>query len=123
MSTGIALRALTQVNDHQCEAVTPVWIEVRPRYFVPNSFSPDGDQHNDVFRIVGSNLDRVEDFQLAVFGRSGVPIFESTAWDFEWDGTSHGAQVPVGVYAWTIEFRELRKPGRTQLRGHVTVVR
>jgi len=123
VSTGVTLSVVAHVGDHQCEAVAPVWVEVRPRYFVPNSFTPDGDNSNDVFRIVGSNLDRVEDFVATVFDRNGNAVYESSSPDFEWDGRAGSGIVPPGVYAWLIQFHEPRKPGRTQLRGHVTVVR
>ncbi|MEO8591658.1 MAG: gliding motility-associated C-terminal domain-containing protein [Flavobacteriales bacterium] len=123
VSAGVTLSVVTQVGAHQCDATTSTWVEVRPRYYVPNSFTPDGDTYNDVFRIVGSNLDRVVDFQATIFDRNGNIVFESTSPDFEWDGREGSAMVPPGVYAWFIQFQERHNPGRTLLRGHITVVR
>jgi gliding motility-associated-like protein len=64
---------------------------------VPNAFSPNGDGVNDVFRVSHKSL---ISFDATVFNRWGQKLYH---WGLEnidggWDGTAHGAQVPVGVY-------------------------
>ncbi|HMC96529.1 MAG TPA: laminin B domain-containing protein [Flavobacteriales bacterium] len=122
-SSGPVLYVTVQVDEHECDANQPTWIEVRPRYFVANAFTPDGDSYNDEFRLIGSNLGRLSDFQAAVFDRWGNKVFESGSPTFVWDGRGSGDPVPPGVYAWFMQFEAPGSSGTTYLKGHVTVVR
>ena len=71
---------------------------------IPNAFSPNGDGINDIFKVKYKSL---VSFDAVVFNRWGQKLYQ---WglsniDKGWDGTSHGHQVPVGVYFIVVEAR------------------
>ncbi|HRH38974.1 MAG TPA: gliding motility-associated C-terminal domain-containing protein, partial [Flavobacteriales bacterium] len=122
-SSDQVLNVLVQVGDHQCTWSQPVLVEVHSRYYLPTAFSPNGDDNNDRFKLVGSNLSRLEDFEARVFDRYGNKVFSSDDPYFEWDGTMKGEPVPVGVYAWSIFFTSPAEVEPVALRGNIMVVR
>ncbi len=74
--------------------------------FVPNTFSPNGDGHNDWFYVQGTGLTTIQSMQ--VFNRWGQLVFEKKnfAPNVEqdgWDGNFNGNKAPVDVYIYTIE--------------------
>ena len=65
-------------------------------YYLPNAFSPNGDDINDLF--VGKGVG-VTDFQLYIYNRWGNLVFSTTSINDPWDGTlPSGKQAPVDVY-------------------------
>ncbi|MFL5754214.1 MAG: PKD domain-containing protein [Bacteroidia bacterium] len=87
--------------------------------FIPNTFTPNGDGHNDVFRIRGQSLPF---FYLAVYNRWGDLVFESKDPAIGWDGTFKGMKVDPGVYGYylkggCVEEEEFFK------KGNVTLIR
>jgi gliding motility-associated-like protein len=93
-------------------------------YYLPNTFTPDGDSYNEFF-VPGfySGLD-VYDFHFTIFNRWGEVIFESFNAAYGWDGT-YGNQgiVKDGVYIWRLEFGETMSDKKHTYEGHVNVVR
>lgn len=90
-------------------------------YYVPNAFTPDGDEYNNLFQPVFSS-DNVEQFQLLVFDRWGELIFESSNPFIGWDGTYAGRKVPDGLYTWQLTF-QAELDNVIQTTGHVAVLR
>ncbi|MBE0641561.1 MAG: gliding motility-associated C-terminal domain-containing protein, partial [Bacteroidales bacterium] len=88
-------------------------------FYVPNAFTPDGDQLNDVFQVSGLNT---EDFRLTIFDRWGGLIFESNDIGKGWDGTIKGSQAPTGIYIVVIYFTDVNGLKRSHY-GHVSLVR
>lgn len=74
-----------------------------PLYF-PNVFTPNNDNINDEFRMVGST-DQITDYQISIFNRWGVLMFKSDDPNFEWNGTYKGSVVPDGVYFYGGRYR------------------
>ncbi|MEJ7735837.1 MAG: PKD domain-containing protein [Chitinophagaceae bacterium] len=76
-------------------------------YFVPNTFTPNGDGSNDVFFPRGSNIDRIQ--SMRIFNRFGEMIFERRNFQANnpsegWNGFYKGKQAQADVYIYTIEF-------------------
>ncbi len=92
--------------------------------YVPNTFTPDGDGHNDVFRPMGRNIEALEMF---VFDRWGELLSYTTGPDAAWDGTYGGEYCQDGLYAWRIRYRTVLpgalRPTWTDRFGHVTLLR
>jgi gliding motility-associated-like protein len=98
----------------------PVEIRPNPMIFVPNSFSPNSDPLNGIFRVI-YNSDVISG-ELAVFDRWGQIVFTSADLDFGWDGTLNGTPVPSGAYSYTLKYKYL--PGKTAyLTGSVLLIR
>ena len=96
-------------------------------FYVPNTFTPDGDTYNQIFRPVFTSGYDPFDYQLLIFNRWGETIFESNDSNVGWDGTyGLGDQVRYvqdGTYTWRIEFKLKRNDSRKIVNGHVNVIR
>jgi len=69
---------------------------------MPTAFTPNGDGLNDLLipYLVGTkSLNR-----FTIYNRWGNPLFTTSATGKEWDGKYKGADQPVGVYVWMIEY-------------------
>lgn len=93
-------------------------------FYIPNSFSPDGDQFNNVFKPVFESGYDPYDFHMMVFNRYGEMVFESYDVNGAWDGT-YGSRdlVQEGVYTWQIDFKEKHTDKRHMHTGHVTIIK
>lgn len=89
-------------------------------YFVPNSFSPNGDGINDEWRPWGNVID-LETFDLKVFDRWGQLMMESKDPNLPWDGSDGSGTVRDGVYTYRAYVIEGITKERHELFGHVTV--
>jgi gliding motility-associated-like protein len=74
-----------------------------PEIFVPNSFSPNGDNNNDVFFIYG---EYVVLENLRIFNQYGDVVFETSDITQGWDGSWKGVDQPSGVYVYTARLRD-----------------
>ena len=93
-------------------------------YYVPNAFTPDGDEYNNFFTPIFTVGHDPYNYHLSIFNRWGEILFESYNAEIGWDGTNADfGLVQDGVYIWKIEFKE-RSSGKTvQDMGHVTLLR
>ncbi|MEM9339916.1 MAG: gliding motility-associated C-terminal domain-containing protein [Bacteroidota bacterium] len=67
----------------------------------PNVFTPNGDGLNDVFEITGTS--DIARYNLKVFNRAGVNVYQSNQLDAYWDGYSNRNELPAGIYYYTVE--------------------
>lgn len=87
--------------------------------YVPNAFSPNGDNKNDVLYVRGKNL---ENIQFKIFDRWGELLFESTDQNVGWDGTFKGVSVNPDVYVYHLKITCF--DGQENLiKGNVTVLK
>ena len=68
--------------------------------FIPNSFTPNGDFHNDKLLITTKNT---KVFSMKVVNRWGDLIYQTDNENKFWDGTFKGQIVPQGTYYYTID--------------------
>ncbi len=71
--------------------------------YIPNTFSPNNDMLNDVFKLEG--LSNPIDFKLQILNRWGEELYYSTDASKGWDGTYQGQAVQEGVYVYYASFR------------------
>ena len=116
--------AVTYTTPDYCQITdsVTVYVDRSPRIYVPNAFSPNGDDHNDVFRIfIPNGMAVLTD--LMIFDRWGELLWEKDARrDGAWDGTYRGKPLPAGVYVYAAEVR-LADDSVVPLKGSVTLVR
>lgn len=92
-------------------------------YYVPNTFTPDGNELNQTFQpIFTAGFDPL-DFSMTIYNRWGETIFETLNDKIGWDGTYGGKIVQSGVYTWKIEFKTLSSDERKVLHGHVNLLK
>ena len=68
--------------------------------YVPNSFTPNGDDHNELFEIYALN---VYSFNMIITNRWGELIYQTDDIQKFWDGKFEGRLVPEGDYLYFIE--------------------
>lgn len=88
--------------------------------WIPSSFTPDGDDRNDVWTWNGDCIP--EDFSMSVFDRLGEMVFSTTDPKQAWDGSYGGTVAPTGVYVYRVGYR-LPYQRKKQVMGSITLVR
>jgi len=87
--------------------------------YFPTVFTPNGDNNNDVFKIL--NAYAVEKYQLSIFNRFGQMIFQTSNVAKGWDGTFNGKRQNQGTYVWLCNYTENNIVH--QLKGTVVLIR
>ncbi len=80
---------------------------------MPNAFSPNGDNYNDIYKAKDGWQSIVE-FHASIYNRWGQKLYE---WDDPaegWDGKFHGSDVKQGVY-----FVEVKAKGADGRKYHI----
>ncbi|MBL7105506.1 MAG: gliding motility-associated C-terminal domain-containing protein [Bacteroidales bacterium] len=110
-------------DEHGCEALSSIFVEVRFRVLAPTAFSPNGDGINDYFRVRGLGTD-LHTFDLTIFDRWGAIVFETNDFDTFWNGKRNntGEDLPVEVYTWLISLTYSTGERITD-KGNVTLLR
>ena len=91
--------------------------------WIPNTFTPDGNEHNQLFRpVITSGVD-LFDFHMVIYNRWGEIIWESFDTEGSWDGTFGPTLCSDGLYNWTIDFGLPKTDQRKQLFGNVRLIR
>lgn len=112
---------LYYTDEFGCTFLDSVLVQVSPTLYVPNAFTPNGDDKNNVFKPVMTNLDFYEFF---IFDRWGQLILQTTDTEAYWDGTFKGIKCPVDVYVWKINYSSDLEPNVIkEIYGHVTLIR
>jgi gliding motility-associated-like protein len=68
--------------------------------YIPTSFTPNGDNLNDVFRPLGIAV--AKSYSLKIYNRWGALVFESTDPTKGWDGKSQGEYQASGNYLYVL---------------------
>ena len=68
--------------------------------YIPNVFSPNGDNINDVFSP--HIICELENYNIKIFDRWGGKVFETTDINKGWDGKFHNKPAPVDVFTFVI---------------------
>lgn len=82
--------------------IKTVVIEEEFAFYVPNSFTPNGDGINDVFQPKGMGF---TDYTLDIYDRWGERIFSTNSFYQGWDGYFKGAPCQNGIYNWVIQIK------------------
>lgn len=116
---------LTVTTAAGCEDTMTSVIFIRDEliFYVPNTFTPDGDDFNEIFKpVMTSGFDKYS-YTLYIFNRWGEPLFESHNPDIGWDGTYQGQLVQDGTYVWKIVLKDSQFDDRKEYFGHVNVLK
>lgn len=99
--SGDYLVTLWVENSAGCSDSTSLAVIVKPifTFYMPNSFSPNTDDRNDVFRPYGIGWD-TDSYSLRIYNRWGALVFFSTDINHGWDGNlPDGAEAFQDVYS------------------------
>ena len=94
-------------------------------YYVPNSFSPNGDALNNTFLPVFESGFEPTKYSLLIFNRWGQLIFESYNAEYGWNGRlmNDAEVVQEGLYPWIITFTDINTQTEKTLNGFVILVK
>ncbi|MES2680571.1 MAG: gliding motility-associated C-terminal domain-containing protein [Bacteroidota bacterium] len=113
---------VTGKNSARCfsrDTINVIVIEDCGDMFVPNAFSPNGDEINDVLRVRGVCL---ETLTFLIFNRWGEKVFETNDVNVGWDGTYHGEKLNTGVFVYRLEGKTYEGKGFSS-KGNITLIR
>ncbi|HEX5624699.1 MAG TPA: gliding motility-associated C-terminal domain-containing protein, partial [Saprospiraceae bacterium] len=97
-----------------------------PYYSLPNTFTPNGDGHNDIFKPYPYRfIDRIE---MRIFNRWGNLVYQTDDPDINWTGTDQsGSPVSDGVYFYQCRVfysgLQFGGPEGEQLTGFIELLR
>lgn len=110
---------LRATSGEGCNAVQDIVVKVLSKFNMPNSFTPNGDGRNDLFRIPPATYFNLEEF--SIFDRWGNLVFSTRDRSQGWDGRYKGQPSPSGTYVYFISGSE---GGKTEvIKGTVQLVR
>ena len=73
-------------------------------FFIPNSFSPNQDGDNEIFKPIISYDISEYLYVFKIFDRWGNNIFETNQYNVGWDGTDlNNKKLPTGVYSYVLQ--------------------
>ena len=124
IDTGNYEVCLIAFNGPDCSDTTCGYIEIRDEFviWVPNTFTPDADEYNNVFSPVVSMID-IYNYDFFIYNRWGEIIFESHDVNIGWDGTYKERLVKEGVYTWKIRLKSIYTDEYRDYNGHVNMLR
>jgi gliding motility-associated-like protein len=113
-------------NDCTEEHCVTLEVNQRTKLYIPNIFSPNNDNINDVFNI-NSNSEDVFIVQLMIFDRWGEMVYNQKGLNVGeeskfWDGTFNGKECETGVYVYIIEYLDEENVVR-KIFGDLTLVK
>jgi gliding motility-associated-like protein len=120
--------AVTVTDSHNCTSTDSILIKTicnGENYFLPNTFSPNGDGINDYFYPRGTSLYNIQ--SLTVFNRWGQMVFQrrdfpANAATMGWDGNFNGRPAAADAYVYVAEV--ICNNGQVVvLKGNVTLIR
>lgn len=100
-----------------------VYVEEELVFFIPNAFTPDGDEYNNTFSPVFTSGFDPLNYSMVIYNRWGEALFESKNAEVGWDGFYAGAKCQEGVYTWAIRFKDSRSDKKYNYKGHMTILR
>lgn len=112
------------IDENGCAAKDSVTFSVvgncRDDVFVPNAFTPNGDEINDRFMVRSQNQIKLNHFKI--FDRWGKEVYSSNDIEEGWDGNYEDKEVFAGVYVYHL-IAGCRNGQSVLVKGNVTVIR
>jgi gliding motility-associated-like protein len=94
-------------------------------FYIPNTFTPDGDNYNQTFKPIFTAGFDPFNFEMFIFNRWGEIIFETHDVNVGWDGSYSidGRGVNDGTYTYKIIYKNPKVDERKIVVGHLTLIR
>lgn len=100
---------LTVTDNNNCTGKDTIVIQRDPHCIpisIPNSFTPDKNGKNDIFKPIITQ--DVRAYHFIIFNRYGEKVFETNDPSKGWDGTYKGMDQPMNSYTYFIRFTNSR---------------
>ncbi len=121
--TGSYVVSLIVTTEHGCTDTASKTIRIEPTYsiYVPNAFTPNGDDKNQSFCAKGFGISK-ENYTIVIYNRWGQRIYYSNDMDQCWDGKTNKTAAPEGTYVYRINFMDTQNI-KHEVKGTVTLFR
>ncbi len=107
------------INQAGCKAIDSIRL-VKIDVEVPNAFTPNGDNQNDIFLLRGSGLDAVQ--SIEIFNRWGERVFYSNDPLVGWNGRYLGNMQQVETYTYQIQLKNKNSKKVRTVRGNLLLI-
>jgi len=97
---------VTVTDTNGCQKMDSVWIYIKNKcgdIFIPNAFSPNGDNENNILYIKTQNSACIQSMVFDIYDRWGVKVFESIDINTGWDGKHKGKEYDSDVFAFQFQ--------------------
>jgi gliding motility-associated-like protein len=132
IGTYIATLIITDKNGCKDTAIDTIIVRDIFTFYIPNSFTPNGDSYNDYFTPKGLNIDP-NNYNEYIYDRWGNMVFQTNKWDSIkhqagelWNGTVNNRgtfnDVVMDVYVYKIILREFNNGPEHEYVGRITIV-
>ena len=99
--------------------------------YIPNAFTPNGDDINDRFVLMHGEDCELQSFQIQIFDRWGRLVFsgESMSEENSWDGKFENNELKAGVYLYRVSATLLSynnreaKANKVEKQGSILLIR
>jgi gliding motility-associated-like protein len=88
---------------------------------IPNVFSPNGDKMNETFKITAPGA--VTDFNIKIYNRWGLLVFESNDIANSWNGKINGNDATEGTYFFILNYTSSCVKDAINNKGFITLLR
>ncbi len=110
-----------QIKSGACSSVYSDTVKILKvqEFIIFNSFSPNGDGINDVWKING--IERYPNNKVSIVNFMGVPVYEAEHYNNEdvvWQGHAGGQSLPDGTYYYAVQI-----PDKPKMTGFVIIKR
>ncbi len=92
-------------------------------YYIPNTFTPNGDEVNNTFQPVFFSGFDPQHYYFSIYNRWGEIIFESFNPSYGWDGTYGNKIIESATYVWKLQFKEKQNDKEHYLTGHLNLIK
>lgn len=122
--SGLYYTTLVAISHYGCTDTAHVPVRVKDNFtlFIPNTFTPNSDEHNEVFKPVFNDLEPLK-YEFFIYDRWGNSIFHTADLNEGWNGCIRGDLVQEGVFVWYVRITDSIEKGRREVTGHVNVLR
>lgn len=101
-------------------AYATIKVDLESTFYLPNSFTPNGDGRNETFKPAYTNI---YNYKITIFDRWGLQLYQSSNPDIGWDGTYKNQLCQEDVYVYKAEYQSVSDSRYHTLSGTVTIVR
>src|SRR5690606_31875295 len=74
-------------------------------FYIPNTFTPDGDSYNETFKAIFTSGFDPYNYTMLIYDRWGEIIWECHDYEVGWNGNFGDNIVQDGIYTWKIEVK------------------
>lgn len=118
---------ITLIVTNQAGCTDTAWTQVqvvqKELIYVPNTFTPDGNNTNEMFNPILTAGFIPSSYQFLIFDRWGQLVFSSTTIGEGWDGSYKNQDAPDGTYVWKITVLLYDQIEYKEYIGHVNLLR